>query len=156
VTALIATAVTFPRDRRLPQYSQAGRSSRSLQHGEKFTVYAVERIDLATGLEILMSERRQSLRPRRSLEGLIGYDGRYRLRCLILDVSPSGAKLSLKAPLPVPAEFFLRIFGTNIKSVYWACTKWRRGNVLGVAFGEAPAPVEPLLGVRPGHGSYRA
>ena len=103
-----------------------------------------------------MSERRQSSRRRRSFEGLIGYDGRYRLRCLILNVSPSGAKLSLKAPLQVPAEFFLRISGTNIETIYWACTKWRRGNVLGVAFGKAPPDGGPLLGVRPGHGRYRA
>jgi PilZ domain len=105
---------------------------------------------------MVMSERRQSSRQRRSLEGRIGYDGRFRLRCLVLNISPGGAKLSLKASSQVPAEFFFSISGTNFERVYWASTKWRRGNVLGVAFGEAPASGEPLLGIRRGHGSYRA
>src|SRR5579863_10097231 len=52
-----------------------------------------------------MQERRQAVRKDRSLEGRIGYDGKYRLRCLVLNISAEGAKLSLKFPAILPKEF---------------------------------------------------
>lgn len=112
--------------------------------------------DLTTS-GIAMPKRRQSSRERRSLEGRIGYAGRYRVRCLVLNLSKGGAKLGLKSlHANVPAEFFLRISGKNDGAAYWVRTIWRSGNMLGVAFTEPPVDSEPLLGLRHGHGAYRA
>jgi hypothetical protein len=103
-----------------------------------------------------MAERRQSARHSRSVEGRIGYAGKYRLRCLILNLSRDGAKIALKRATDIPAEFFLNISGEDPKTAYWVRTKWRRGKVLGVSFTETPAAREPLPGLSRGHGNYRA
>jgi hypothetical protein len=102
-----------------------------------------------------MVERRQSARHPRSLEGRIGYAGKYRLRCLILDISRDGAKISLKRPADIPEEFFLNISGEG-QAACWVRKKWRRGNVLGVTFTQSPAAKELLPGLSRGRGNYRA
>ena len=101
-------------------------------------------------------DRRKSLRQAHSIEGRIGYAGKYRLRCLILNISSIGAKLALKAPADLPAEFILSISRQDTGREYWARTTWRRGNVLGVAFTEPPKGSTPIYGVRRGHGPYQA
>jgi hypothetical protein len=103
-----------------------------------------------------MLERRKSSRQARSMEGRIGYAGKYRLRCLILNISSNGAKLALKSPANLPAEFILSISRQDAQREYWARTTWRRGNVLGVTFTEPPTGSTPLYGVRRGHGAYQA
>ena len=103
-----------------------------------------------------MPERRQSLRKARSREGRIGYAGKYRLQCLILNMSPTGAKLVLKSSAELPAEFFLSISRKGEENHYWAQTKWRRGTVLGVTFSVMPPGTAPLYGVRRAHGAYKA
>jgi hypothetical protein len=103
-----------------------------------------------------MAERRQSARHPRSVEGRIGYAGRYRLRCLILNLSRDGAKIALKRATDIPAEFFLNIPSENPKIGYWVRKKWRRGNMLGVSFTESPPATEPLPGLSRGRGDYRA
>jgi hypothetical protein len=102
-------------------------------------------------------EQRQSQRPRRFSEGRISYGGRYRLRCLVVNISKLGARLALKSvTTSLPAEFLLSISEKGRETSYWARTKWRQGNTLGVDFTEPPAVGEPLLGVSRGRGSYRA
>jgi hypothetical protein len=103
-----------------------------------------------------MPERRASPRQARSLEGRIGYAGKYRLRCLILNMSPDGAKLALKSPANLPAEFFLSISRKGDQCHYWARTKWRRGTMLGVAFAAMPSEMAPSYGLRRGRGTYKA
>lgn len=93
-----------------------------------------------------MLEKRNSRCQARSMEARIGYDGKFRLRCLILNISPDGAKLSLKAAAELPAEFVLSTSNTE----YWARTTWRKSNVLGVSFTEPPVGTIPAYGVRQG------
>lgn len=97
-----------------------------------------------------MPERRKSSRQLRSMEARIGYAGKYRLRCLVLNISPDGAKLALNSPANLPSEFILSISGRGSQREYLASTRWRRGNVLGVALTEPPEGVIPLYGVRRG------
>jgi hypothetical protein len=101
-------------------------------------------------------EPRRSPRHARPLEGRIGYAGKYRLRCLILNISGSGAKLALKRQSDLPAEFFLSISRQGQTTDYCARTIWRRGNMIGVAFSKPPAGSAPLYGLRRGHGAYQA
>jgi hypothetical protein len=95
-----------------------------------------------------MLERRKSPRQVRSLEGRIGYAGKYRLRCVILNISSTGAKLALKAPADLPAEFILSISRQDHQREYWARATWRRGKVFGVVFTDPPTGSAPLYGVR--------
>lgn len=103
-----------------------------------------------------MLERRESAREACSLEGRVGYAGRYRLRCLILNVSRGGAKLVLKASVNLPREFFLTISREDASCDYRARVMWRKGNTFGVAFAAAAAATSPLLGLRRGRESYKA
>jgi hypothetical protein len=101
-------------------------------------------------------EPRKLPRQARPLEGRIGYAGKYRLRCLILNISGSGAKLSLKRQSNLPVEFFLSISRRGEHTEYWARTIWRRGNTIGVIFSEPPAGSAPMYGLRRGRGAYQA
>lgn len=103
-----------------------------------------------------MPERRKSARHAGSLEARIGYAGKYRLRCLVLNISRNGAKLALKSPADLPAEFSLSISTESAQSPYWVRKKWRRGTVLGVTFIEMPPGKTPIYGVRRGRGAYKA
>ncbi len=103
-----------------------------------------------------MPERRKSPRRTGSLEGRIGYAGKYRLRCLILNISPEGAKLALNSAAELPAEFILSLSTRDGQQDYWARTAWRRGNVLGVAFTQPHDGSIPVYGVKRGRGPYQA
>lgn len=102
-----------------------------------------------------MPERRKSPRQAHSVDARIGYGGKYRLRCLILNISPEGAKLSLKSAAELPAEFVVSFSRQGAQKNYWARTTWRRGNVLGVTLTEPHADSIPLLGVRHSGGPYQ-
>lgn len=101
-------------------------------------------------------EQRRLLRHLASLEGRIGYDGKYRLRCLILNISRDGAKLALKAPFDLPAEFFLTVSRRGEQIQYWARIKWRRGLVLGVTLARAQDAIAPDYGLSRGRAAYKA
>ena len=101
-------------------------------------------------------EQRKSLRHARPLEGRIGYAGKYRLRCLILNISGRGAKLALKRAAELPAEFILSISRQGQATDYCARTIWRRGNMIGVTFSKPPAGSALILGIRRGRGAYQA
>lgn len=102
-----------------------------------------------------MPEQRRSPRGSRPLEGRIGYAGKYRLRCIVLNVSRSGAKLALKSSTELPIEFFLSISRGDAQGNYWVRVKWRRSNTLGVAFLEPSTQSDPVYGLSRGRGVYR-
>jgi hypothetical protein len=61
-----------------------------------------------------MVERRITERLPASLEARIAFGGRYRLRCMVLNISETGAKLVLDKSADVPAQFILSI----------SCKRW--------------------------------
>lgn len=89
------------------------------------------------------------------MQGRIGYAGKYRLRCVILNISPDGAALALKSAAELPAEFILSISGRDTEREYWSRTIWRWGNVLGVSLTEPPAGSIPRYGIRHGPRAYK-
>jgi hypothetical protein len=103
-----------------------------------------------------MPERRTSPRQARSLEGRIGYAGKYRLRCLILNISGQGAKLALERRADLPAEFLLTISKQGAQRDYWVRTTWQRGTVLGVTLTAMPPGSAPTRGIRRRRGVYQA
>ena len=80
-----------------------------------------------------MPERRKERRLPVFLDAKIGFDGRrFRLTCLLQNISGSGAKLVLLYGADVPSEFSLSICDKKFQSQYWARTRWQRGRAIGV------------------------
>ena len=97
-----------------------------------------------------MPERRQNPRQPIFAAGKIGFGGRkFRVSCLVQNISDRGAKLVLSAKTELPAEFSLRVSERmsndrmrirwqratlDVEKEYAVRTRWRRGNVVGVEF----------------------
>jgi hypothetical protein len=76
-------------------------------------------------------EQRKETRRRLFKDAKIGFGGRlFRTSCLVHNISSSGAKLVLRRPADLPAEFILSISALQV-----AClvkTRWQQDNVIGV------------------------
>ena len=83
-------------------------------------------------------ERRKTQRRPIFVEGTISFAGRCRLRCLVQNLSETGAKLAFHMVTDAPAEFALSIFLGGKEGRYLARTKWRRHHVIGVKFVRSP------------------
>ena len=68
------------------------------------------------------------------LEGTISFSGRCRLKCMVQNLSSSGAKLAFHTVTDVPAEFTLNVFLTGKEVRHFARPRWRRHRLLGVEF----------------------
>lgn len=78
-----------------------------------------------------MRDRRREFRESVLTTAKIGFaDGRFPIRCVLHNISPSGAKLVLPAAVDLPADFLLRFAGENIE--YLAEARWLQGIALGV------------------------
>jgi hypothetical protein len=87
-------------------------------------------------------ERRKLRRRRMFVDAKIGFASRFRLTCLVHNISDAGAKLVLRVDAEVPPEFLLRYHGKQVL----ARLRWRSGNVIGVEFASPPLSI-----VRPRH-----
>ena len=79
-------------------------------------------------------ERRKSQRRPIFLEGTISFAGRGRLKCMVQNLSDSGAKLAFHIVTDVPAEFTLDVFLAGREAEYLARPRWRRHRLCGVQF----------------------
>lgn len=78
-----------------------------------------------------MRDRRKEPRESTFATAAINFaDGRFPIRCMLHNISTSGAKLVIPAAADVPPEFLLRIAGRNIE--YGAEARWVQGIALGV------------------------
>lgn len=56
--------------------------------------------------------------------------------CVVLNITERGARVSMGAPMPLPAEATLHLSGG---AVYRGRQRWRRGQDAGFEFADAPA-----------------
>ena len=78
------------------------------------------------------SERRSAKRRRTLKEGTIVFDGGQRtLPCRILDISDTGARLSVPNVIFMPEEFQLKVRYGGVRDCEVA---WQRGQTVGVRF----------------------
>lgn len=85
-----------------------------------------------------MDDKRSATRVRSFLKGRVVFNNRMSsMDCIIRNISGTGAKLEIGAALAIPDVFELHIpqRGETLR----AHLKWRRGEEVGVTFGEAPA-----------------
>jgi hypothetical protein len=66
-------------------------------------------------------------------------------RCVVKDISATGARIELEGDVQLPPTFDLHIAKRN--ATHAVETKWRRGLELGVAFRQAPQPGAPTSDV---------
>jgi hypothetical protein len=79
-------------------------------------------------------ERRKTQRRPIFLEGTISYAGRCRAKCMVQNLSESGAKLAFHTIADVPAEFTLNFFLAGEAARFLARPRWRRRRLIGVKF----------------------
>lgn len=87
------------------------------------------------------------LAPRRRMlkKGLIAYSGRHlTIRCMVRDLSDTGARLTITDPLSAPDTFELIVELDGLEAD--CVVAWRRGMTLGVRFTAPPRYVEPKRG----------
>ena len=81
---------------------------------------------------VAMLERRKEQRLPIFLDGKIGFSGRrFRVSCMVQNISSSGAKLVLHNAADLPSEFSLTII-SKIQVAYGVRTRWRQHNSIGV------------------------
>ena len=81
--------------------------------------------------EDTMLERRKEQRWPAFLDGKMGFSQRrFRLSCLVQNISDLGAKLVLRNAADLPAKFDVSI--PRMQTVYVVQTRWRLGNSVGV------------------------
>ena len=83
-------------------------------------------------------ERRKTQRRPIFLEGTISYAGRCRAKCLVQNLSESGAKLAFHTITDVPAEFTLNVFLAGKETQYLTRRRWPRHRLVGVEFVRPP------------------
>jgi hypothetical protein len=91
-----------------------------------------------------MLEPRKARRRRLSLEARIGFAGKYRLRCLVVNLSSEGAKLTFTHAVDVPDEFLLSISQNGGITTHAAVVSWRARRSLGVTFTGSAKSLEPI------------
>jgi hypothetical protein len=83
-----------------------------------------------------MHQTRSVARLRSFLRGRIRFNGGLRsLECLVRDISLTGARLELSEAITLPERFELYLPHQDI--THNASIEWRRGDQLGVTFGDA-------------------
>jgi PilZ domain-containing protein len=80
------------------------------------------------------AERRKTQRRSIFLEGTISFAGRCRLKCMVQNLSKSGAKLAFHTVTDVPRDFTLNVFLAGKELQYLARPRWRRGRLIGAKF----------------------
>jgi hypothetical protein len=80
------------------------------------------------------SERRKTPRHPIFVEGTLSFAGRYRLKCLVQNLSEGGAKLAFSKATNAPAEFTLSVIVGGEVAQYSARTVWRNWRSVGVEF----------------------
>jgi PilZ domain len=101
-----------------------------------------------------LQERRKEPRFPIFASGGIGFGGRkFRVGCLVQNISSSGAKLVLRARTDVPSEFRLKIYekmiedqmrmrcqnaSLDLEREYLVQVRWRKRDALGVEFKRVP------------------
>ncbi len=88
-----------------------------------------------------MVEKRSMLRQQTSLNGEILLAGESTIRCIVSDVSPYGAKLTLPSEQILPPSFHLRAIDLNLDAL--ARVMWRFDASLGVRFSLPKAVPNP-------------
>jgi PilZ domain-containing protein len=78
---------------------------------------------------------------------IVDSDGSWEHECHIVDVSATGARLTLKEPVKVPTEFLLALTKQG-KAVRKCHLVWNNGNEIGISFdaihdGKVRAELEP-------------
>jgi hypothetical protein len=79
-----------------------------------------------------MEERRKSVRRRTLKGGRIGFNRASSVACVIRDISPGGAKLSLPSAYRIPSEFVLTF--DDGSSARFCLERWQSPTALGVQF----------------------
>jgi hypothetical protein len=83
-------------------------------------------------------DRRRDRRWSVFLDAKIGFSRRkFRLSCIVHNMSKSGVKLAIPHGVNIPAEFI--IFIPKSQTEYLAATRWQRDNLLGVEISEQRA-----------------
>jgi hypothetical protein len=87
-----------------------------------------------------MTEEKRIIPRRRVLKGgkIISADDAQVIDCMIRNMSVGGARLEVPTTIPIPHEFTLLDVQTGRR--YPAKMAWRRGEQMGVEFGDEPEP----------------
>jgi hypothetical protein len=78
-------------------------------------------------------ERRRTHRRPVFVEGTISFAGRYRLKCVVQNISQTGAKLAFHKVTDAPAEFALNVFLAGKETQYLTRRRWPRHRLVGVS-----------------------
>jgi hypothetical protein len=84
---------------------------------------------------------RKGTRSRSLKAGKILLTGGGVIDCTLRDISPSGARLRIATPSPLPQRFDLLV--PSSRTVTRAELRWQRGREAGVAFLGAPRTIDP-------------
>jgi len=100
------------------------------------------------------SERRKTERWPIFVEGTISFAGRFRLKCLVQNLSATGAKLAFRMATDAPSEFYLNVLLSGKETRCLGRTRWRRHHLVGVEFVEAECvlPQSRISSLIPGLG----
>ena len=79
-----------------------------------------------------MLERRKAARRSVFVDARIWFDGRFRLKCLVHNWSPRGAKLGLERPADLPETFILCVPLKTRRAGCLATTRWQVRSAIGV------------------------
>ncbi len=79
-------------------------------------------------------ERRKTQRRPIFLEGTVSFAGRCRLKCMVQNLSDSGAKLAFHTVTDAPAELTLNVFLAGKEAQHLARPRWRKHRLVGVEF----------------------
>ncbi len=86
-----------------------------------------------------MQERRKEARRPAFWDAKIGFNGRrFRVDCMVQNISPGGARLALRQAADLPPEFNLTIACKQGRLEYGVRTKWRMRRTMGVEIVRGP------------------
>jgi hypothetical protein len=89
--------------------------------------------------EASIQERRKEPRPPAFWDAKIGFNGRrFRVNCMVQNISPGGARLALRQAADLPPEFSLTIACKQERLEYGVRTKWRIHRTVGVEIVRGP------------------
>ena len=86
-----------------------------------------------------MQERRKQPRRPAFWDAKIGFNGRrFRVSCMVQNISAGGARLALRQAVDLPPEFSLTIACKQERLEYGVRTKWRIHRTVGVEIVRGP------------------
>jgi len=80
--------------------------------------------------------------------GRVGFQGKYRLHCVVHNISEGGAKLVFLNTVGLPSTIIVRIGLRGVEEQYLARVRWQNKSSVGIEFmPEVPMELKNLEGV---------